>query len=334
VVFSPAKKINLLNLPTVLSGATTDVGSIDLPPGIYTQMALVLDANTSGTANTVRVTGTTADVPLETAASVAAGVRVPVDLNVQAGQSTKLVADFDACNAFQMRGTTYVLKPRARPLVNNANGIGGFVDKAALASNVVITVQKGGTIFATTAPNTSTGEFVLPRLPADNYDLVVQANGRATDVVGAVPVTASGVTNVSTAAAPLVLPTSAVSSIAGQVTYTAPNVAPADGTYIMASQSISADPALGNAVTTVTYRLQPVDLASGNYVLNNLPRNSVMFALYKPTLPLNFVAATTSGGIGRYRVETVATGYTNKTSTSANINVSTANATAINIALP
>jgi hypothetical protein len=334
LTFSPAKKINLLNPASVLSGSTTALGSVELPTGLYTQMALVLDTNAGGTANTVQLAGQTAEIPLETAATVASGIRVPVDLKVGDGQKADVLFDFNACDSIQMRGATYVFKPRPRPVPAVLNGIGGFVDKSTLASNVIITAQKGGTILATTVPNPGTGEFVLPRLPADNYDVVVQANGRATAVIGAVPVAATGFTSVATAAAPIPLLTSAVSTISGQVTYTAPAVAPDDGTWIMATQSISANPAIGNAATTVTNRVQPVDLATGNYTLTNLPRVSVQFALYKPALPLTLAPAATSGGNGRYRIEAWATGYINKTGTSANINISSGNATGVNIVMP
>jgi hypothetical protein len=327
-------KINLLNLSSVLSGATTALGDATLPIGIYTQMVVVFDANASGSANTVKLAGASAAVPLDTASALASGVRIPIDMKVEAGQSPSLVLDFDACASIQQRGTAYVLKPRPRSVPVALNGIQGFVDKAALGSNVVITAQQNGGIYATTVANPATGEFVLPRLPAGNYDVVVQGNGRATDVIGAVPVAASGFTSVATAAAPIPLATSLVSSIAGKVTYTAPAVAPNDGTWIMASQSISANTTVGNAVTTVTYRLQAVDLDTGAYLLTNLPRSSVQYALYKPTLPLTLAAATTSAGNGRYRIESAATGYGNKTGTSANINVSSANATGIDIVLP
>lgn len=307
---------------------------MELPTGLYTQMALVLDPNTGGGAHTVRLAGQPAELPLDTAAALANGVRVPLDMKVEDGKKLDLLFDLNACESIQMRGATYVLKPRPRPLPTVLNGVQGFIDKTALAGNVVITTQKGGTILATTVPNPATGEFVLPRLPADSYEVVAQANGRATAVIGAVPVAATGFTSVATASAPIPLVTSAVSTISGQVSYTAPAAAPEDGTWVMASQSISANAAVGNAAITVTNRLQAVDLATGGYVLTNLPRASVQFALYKPARPLTLAPAATSAGNGRYRIEALAPGYLNKTGTSANINVSGANATGVNIAMP
>ena len=328
--FTPAKKLNLLHGASTLGGTSTALGDVSLPTGAYTQMAVVFDA----AGGSVRPAGAANDVALETAAATASGVRVPLDLKVEDGKKIELPFEMNACDSIQPRGAGYVFKPRPRLPNLATSGIGGFVDATALGSKVVITAQKGGTILSTTVPHPSSGEYVLPRLAPDTYDVVFQANGRATAVIGAVPVAANAVTRVGTSSAPIPLASSAVATISGQVSYVAPNVAPLDGTWIMASQSISADPAVGNAATTVTNRLQPVDLGSGNYALTNLARASIQYALYKPSTVLTPLNATTSGGNGRYRIEALATGYVNKTGTSANINISSGDAPGVNISMP
>jgi hypothetical protein len=296
---------------------------------------LVLDANAGGTANTVKVTGATAEVPLETGSGLASdGFRMAADLKVEGSSKTGAVLDFDACNSIQRRGAAYVLKPRARFVPAALNGITGFIDKGALASDVVITAQQNGGIFATTVPNPVTGEFALPRLIEGKYEVVVQGRGRATAVIGAIPVVAGGMVSVSTAAAPIPLAASATSTIAGQVSYAASKVAPDSGTWVQASQIVSANTTVGNAATTVTYRFQPVDLSNGNYTLADLPRSSIKYALYKPALPLTPADALTSLGNGHYRVEAVATGYSNTTAAATtNVNASSANQAGINIQL-
>jgi len=327
---TPAKKINLLHPATLLSGSSTALGEVALPTGAYTQMAVVLDAAGAS----ARPLGASADVPLAIDAATAGGVRVPLDVKIEDGKKIALLFEMNACDSIQPRGAGYVLKPRPRLPSPAAGGIGGFVDPAALGSNVVITAQKGGTIVATAVPHPASGEFLLPRLAADSYDVVFQATGRATAVIGAAPVAADAITRVGSSAAPVRLAASATATISGQVSYAAPAVAPADGTWIMASQTISADPAVGNAATTVTNRLQAVDLASGNYALPNLARASIQYALYRPNGTLTPVNATTSGGNGRYRIEALATGYINKTGASANINISSGDAPGVNISMP
>ena len=337
-----AKKINLLNLATVLGGATTDLGAVSLPVGNYTQMRLVLDANTSGTANTVKLAGASAELALETGTALTAGYKMPIDLTVASGGTASAVLDFDACGSIQTRGTTYVLKPRARIIPAALNGISGFISTAMLSSKVVITAQQNGGIVTTTSPNSTTGEFLLPRLPAGNYDVVINADAKASAVIGAVPVAATGATAVSTAAAPITLATSAVSAITGKIIYTLPAVAPDDGTWASASQIIAANTTVGNVATTITYRFQPADVSSGAYAFNNLPRASVQFALYKSTLPLTLAAATTSLTTGHYLVQAIASGFSNKVTTVAvgtgaasnNVNVATANATLADIPMP
>ncbi|MEO7495940.1 MAG: DUF4382 domain-containing protein [Massilia sp.] len=328
VTFSPAKKINLLNLASVLSGATTDLGDVSLPVGIYTQMRLVLDGNTSGTANTYKVTGGTTELPLETAVSLTNGFKMPVDLKIEDGKKASLVFDFDACNSIQNRGTVRVLKPRARALAATTGNIGGFIDKAILTSKVVVTAQQNGAIFATTIPNPTTGEFVLPRLPVGNFDVVATGNGRVAAVVGTVPVAAAATTAVSTATSTITMATSNAGVLSGRVIYTAPAVAPDDGTWIMAQQTVTANTSTtpGNPAVIVTYRFQPVDLATGAYTTDQLPVGALSFAPYKATLPLVFTAAASTPGTGKFLVNAVATGFSNKLTTTTPVTV-TGNAT-------
>jgi hypothetical protein len=315
--FAPAKKLNLLNLASVLSGVTTSLGEQSVPTGIYTQMRLVLD--TAAGANTIKATGASAAAPLVTAATLGSdGLKMPIDLRIDANQKGSVVFDFDACNSVQPSASTWLLRPMARVVPTALNGISGYIDKAALSSGVVVTAQQGGIVFTSTAPNPTTGEFMLPRLAAGRYDVVITAKGRATTVLGQVPVDAASTVAVSTVAAPVVLATSATSTISGRVNYATGKTAPDTGTWVAASQSINANSTLGNPTTVVTTRIQPVDQATGNYTLNDLPRVAVGYALYKPALPLVQANATTVPAAGRYKVEGVATGYSRVTTFGTN----------------
>lgn len=321
LTFSPAKKVNLLNLASVLGGATTSFGDLGLPAGIYTQMRIVIETPVAANIapNTIRLKGATSTVTLETPASLASeGVKMPIDLKIDEGKKADVVFDFDACNAIQPRAAAYVLRPVSRVVPTALNGIAGYVDKASLASDVVITAQQGGISAATTVPNPTTGEFMLPRLPAGNWDVVITAKGRTTAVIGQVPVTASTTVAVSTVTAPVTLTTSTTSKISGQVGYVAGKVAPDSGTWVAASQSFVANATTGVPATTVTYRFQPVDQATGNYTLTDLPRSSLRYALYKPALPLTLANITTVPAAGRYKVEAVATGYSRVTTFGTN----------------
>ncbi|TWI65416.1 uncharacterized protein DUF4382 [Pseudoduganella lurida] len=331
LALAPAQRINLIDAATVPGGATTDLGEVSLPAGIYTQARLVLDAAGS----TVRVAGAAADTALTTDASLGSdGIRVPVDVKVDSAGKATLVVDFNGCGSIQRRGSAYVLKPRAAAVQPTLNGIAGFIDKAALASGIVITAQQNGGIFATAVPHPTTGEFLLPRLPANKYDVVIQGRGRATAVIGAVPVEAAAIVAIATAAAPIAPATSATATVSGQVSYAAGKAAPDSGTWVQAAQTIAASINVGNLATPVTYRLQPVDLASGAYTLPDLPRASIQYALYKPALPLALANATTSLGNGRYRIDAVAAGYSNTASTaSTSVDINATSPAGINIVL-
>ncbi|MBD8531075.1 MULTISPECIES: DUF4382 domain-containing protein [unclassified Massilia] len=347
-----AKKLNLLNAAGVLSGATTSLGDVTLPAGIYTQMRLVIETPVAATPspNTVRVKGQStiagpgAPGSLETPASLASeGVKMPIDLTIEEGKQASVVFDFDACNSIQPRGDKYLLRPVARVVPAALNGVSGYIDKAALASDVVITAQQGGISAITTVPNPTTGEFLLPRLPAGNYDVVITGKGRATSVIGQVPVAANTTVAVSTVAAPIVLPTSTTSTISGQIGYAAGKAAPESGTWVAASQSIAANASTGIPASTFAHRFQPVDQATGNYTLTDLPRASLRYALYKPALPLTLANITTVPAAGRYKVEAVATGYSRVTTfgtnssgvptatATADVNASTGNVANVNI---
>lgn len=347
VTFSPSRKVNLQSAATVLGGATMSFGDLTLPTGLYTQMRLVIETPVTANLapNTIKLKGATTTVTLETPASLATdGVRMPIDLKIEDGKKVDVVFDFDACNAIQPRSANYLLRPISRVVPAALNGITGFIDKTALASDVVITAQQGGINATATAPNPATGEFMLPRLPAGSYDVVVTAKGRATSVIGQVPVTAGTTVAVSTVAAPIALATSTTSKIAGQIGYVAGKVAPDSGTWVAASQSIAANAAAGAPASTFGVRFQPVDQATGNYTLLDLPRASLRYALYKPALPLVLANVTTVPVAGHYKVEAVATGYsrvstfgTNATTgvpvatATADINVLTADAANVNI---
>ena len=319
ITLNPARKINLLNLS---NGVLDTLGQADLPAGHYSQLRLVLDANTgTGLANSVVPTGGT-EQTLTTPSAVQSGIKLVNEFDVAAGQKVDLVLDFDACKSVVTQGKgKYLLKPVVKVVPVAAVGISGVVATSLLGSHVVVSAQQNGTIVASTVPNATTGEFFLSHLATGNYDVVVTADGHAADVIGAVPV-ASGSTVVSTAAAPLDLPVSATNSIAGTVTL------PANATeaaYVSAKQTFAAGP-------TVTLKYAGADISTGAYTIANLPVTAPQYAVYSATLPLTFApAATVLPGVGKYRVEASGTGYT--TGVINTVDISTANATAVNFTL-
>jgi hypothetical protein len=322
IVLSPAKKINLLNLT---NGVLESLGQTSLPAGHYSQMRLILDANTgTGFANSVVPTGGV-ETTLGTPSAVQSGIKMVNGFDVAAGQTTSVVLDFDACKSIVTQGKgRYALKPVVKvvPATSAGTGITGYVATSLLAAHVSVSAQQNGVIVGATVPDPATGAFSLTHLAAGNYDVVITADNSAAGVIGAVPVTATGSTALSTATAPLTLATSGTGSIGGTVTL------PANATeaaYVAAKQTFAAGP-------TVTIKYAGADITTGAYTIANLPLAAPQYASYSATLPLTFAPATTVvPGVAKYRVEASGTGYAAKAIDL--VDIATANATKVDFTL-
>jgi hypothetical protein len=313
ITLNPAKKINLLNLT---NGLLESLGQTALPAGHYSQMRLVLDANTgTGMANSVVPTGG-AETTLSTPSAVQSGIKLVNGFDVTAGQTTSVVLDVDACKSVVTQGKgRYLLKPVVKVVPSTATGITGYVATSLLGSHVSVSAQQNGAIVGATVPDPATGAFSLTHLAAGSYDVVITADSSAAGVIGAVPVAASGTTTLSTASAPLTLAASTTGSIGGTVTL------PANATeaaYVAAKQSFAAGP-------IVTIKYAGADIATGAYTIANLPLAAPQYAAYSTTLPLVLTtSATVLPGAGKYRVDASGTGYAAKTIDLVDISVANA----------
>ena len=320
ITLNPAKKINLL---TLTNGTLETLGQTTLPAGHYSQLRLVLDANTGGgLANSVVPTGGS-EQSLSTPSAVQSGIKLVNEFDVAAGQHVDLVLDFDACKSVVTQGKgKYLLKPVVKVVPTALAGIDGFVATTLLGSHVVVSAQQNGNIVASTVPNPTTGEFFLSHLPVGNYDVVITADNSAADVISGVPVAASGSTILSTSVAPLTLVAANTGSIGGTVTLPA---GATEAAYVAAKQTIAAGP-------TVTVRYAGADLSTGAYTIANLPLAAPQYAVYSSTLPLKLAANTSLlPGVGKYRVEASGTGYTTKAVDP--VDISLTNATKVDFTL-
>lgn len=305
ITLSPVRKINLLNLT---NGALEDLGETPLAAGHYTQLRLVLVPNTTGSplANSVVLSGTTAEIALETPSAVQSGIKLVNQFDVAAGQRVDLVLDFDAAKSVVKTGASvkYILKPVIKVIPTVLNGINGFVETSSLASNVRVSAQQNGTVIGSTVPNAVTGEFFLARLPVGTYDVVLAADGRTTKVIAAVPVaTSTSITIVGTQLAPITLPVSTTtpttSNISGTVTLTPSSTD--EVAYVAAKQTF------GTPSVTVTVKSQAADLVSGAYTLA-LPFDAPLLGQYGTgSLPITFSAQ--SSAAGKYSIAASVIGY-------------------------
>ncbi len=300
ITLNPARKINLLDLT---NGVLEDLGQTSLSAGHYTQLRLVLVAN-SGTnlANSVVLSSDPAatEIALDTPSAVQSGIKLINEFDVASGQRVDLVLDFDALKSVVARGNgTFLLKPVIKVVPTQLNGIDGFVDTAILGDDVLVSAQASGNVICSTTPNPQTGEFFLSRLAPGDYDVVITANGRATVVITGVPVASTvSTTIVSTSTARLTLPTSATKNVSGTVTLN-----PASTTevaYVAAKQTFGSGP-------TVTVATKAADPSSGGSYVLTLPVAAPRLGQYGTTLPIALTAQDAVAG--QYLLEASAEGY-------------------------
>lgn len=325
LTLSPARKLDLLNLT---NGVLEELGQVALPPGRYTQMRLVLEANTNTrAANSVVPSASKSEVALDTPSAVQSGIKLTGNFDVASGQMADVVLDFDACKSVVKKGNgAYALKPVVSVIPTILNGIKGVIDPASLGTGTMITAQQNGVIIRSTVPVASSGEFYLARMEPGNYDVVLTSDDRATAVIAAVPVaSATSTVAVSTAAAPIKLTTAAspAGAISGTVTLTPPSTT--ETGYVSAKQSFANGP-------TVTIKYQGADVSTGAYSLTQLPTVPPLFGRYDVALPLTLSAQTNAlPGTGKYTLDAGANGYV--TQTNALVEISSTNRTGVNFDL-
>lgn len=323
IVLASPKRVDLLSLQ---NGALTELGQTALPAGTYQQLRLVLEPNTAANplANSIQPTGGS-EIALETPSAMQSGLKLNVNLQVAANQIADFAIDFEACKSVVKAGNSgrYILKPvlSVIPLIGDAGQrIVGFVDNALANGGATVSAQANGQIVRAT-PTDATGKFVLYPVPAGNYELVVNASGRANVVVTGVPVTTTAFTNVGSDTVRLVPPVaaSAPATVSGVVTV---NGATANtGASVRALQTLSGGPTLemGFAAASAT---------DGSYSLT-LPLDApARWAYQANATSISFTSVAADAG--KYKFEANAPGLAPKLSAEQTL---TGNST-LNISLP
>lgn len=300
----PAQRIDLL---TLTNGVLQELGSLPLPVGTYQQVRLLLadnPANPSSAnplANALVLSGSTNEVPLSTPSAQQSGFKLKAFFEVQNGQVSDMVLDFDACRSIVRAGASglYNLKPVVAVIPRLGTAIEGYVDPS-IAAHVVVSTRHPDNHLRATLPNPTTGKFTLAYLPENtNYTVVVAGQNLITAAITNVPVSlATGVTALNTAQTAILPAASAMASVAGVVTHTA-NALLTDA-VVSASQTLSTGQVLAVATTGV-------DVVNADFSLS-LPLAAAVKATYVPGADLSF---STDGMVaGRYNLNGTATDYT------------------------
>ncbi|MEO0002505.1 MAG: hypothetical protein RLZZ22_197 [Pseudomonadota bacterium] len=275
------QRIDLLELR---NGLLQELGQTALPAGRYTQMRLMLSPNSASTpyANAVTPTGG-APAALTTPSAQQSGLKLNVDIAIEAGRMADFVLDFDACKSVVTAGNSgkFNLKPVISVLPRFIDGmaVDGYVANSSPYTSV--SLQLDGVVVRSTVPDPiRQGYFALPYLPGSgsNYDLVIADPGRGTRVVSAVPVTPTAITHINAASQPIALSSSSAQSLVASAT--AGN-ASADAT-ISVHQVIG----IGREIELASRAVDSVD-GSASFTLATDP---VQIATYVPALaPLSWL---------------------------------------------
>jgi hypothetical protein len=297
VVLSPARRVDLLKLT---NGLLEPLGQTQLPAGKYTQMRLVLAPNTGSNppfANSVVPTGSS-ETALTTPSGQQSGIKLNVDIDIAADTVADFALDFDACKSVVKRGNSgqYNLKPVIAVIPVISAGVVGFVDPA-IAATANVSLQSTGApplpvVVKATLPDQD-GRFVLFPVRVGTYDLVITANGRATAVMTGVPVTASGLTNINSAALPIAPPLATLLTVNGTLT-------PATAT-VRALQTYTGGP-------TVEVAWAPVDATNGAFTFA-LPIEAPLKTAFVANAT-SLVFAADAAAAGQYTLEASSNGAT------------------------
>jgi Domain of unknown function (DUF4382) len=286
-----------IDLTSLVNGTLQELGQAALPAGHYTQLRLVLVANSplDPLNNSVIPSGGT-ETPLKTPSGVQSGLKLIHPFDVPPDTLVDVVLDFDACHSIVKKGNGgYGLKPviSVIPMVIGGQ-IAGFVELPL--SNPMVYAEQAGKVVKTTIPDAN-GYFILKPLPqsstAGDYDVVITADDAATVMIESVPVMAQSTTMVSTDTEPIGLIGSDTHTVSGTIV---PSSAEAT---IRAIQTFSSGPTMEVRSTS----------AMGSYSLT-LPIGAPSLGTYGP-LPITFAADGAIAGV--YQLAASAEGFSTQT---------------------
>ena len=325
---SKPKRVDLL---TLTNGVLETLGRATLPVGHYSQLRLVLSPNhpnDNPPTNSVVLTGSTTEIPLDTPSGTQSGLKLNVGFDVAENQTTDVVLDFDASKSVVKRGGTgaFNLKPviRAVPIVSSTGmRVEGYVPAALGGPSSRVSLQANGVSIVAT-PADSLGKFVLYPVPEGTYDLVIASPTFATATITGVPVSNTAVTTIGASGSPIQIlpawPTSGMGTASGSV------VAPGNSidAIVAAIQQYSEQPPQQPVLPAgprIVVAACMVDGSNGNFALL-LPDAAPFLASYAiGALTFNeytadagrYTLAATSGGVTQPRDITVTDGATTTT---------------------
>lgn len=304
VVLAQPIRADLLELT---NGTLLPLGQTELPAGTYTQMRLVLSANSASNplANAIQPEGGEL-VALTTPSGQQSGLKANVNLSVPEGEVADFAIDFDACKSFVKAGNSgqYLIKPvlSVIPILTEAGQrIVGFVDAALANGATAVSAQASGVPVRSTPPD-ATGRFTLYPVPVGTYDLVVTATGRVNAVMTGVPVSADTTTVIGSTALRITPPASAASQVAsGTVTV--------NGSLANTDASVRALQTFAD-LTKAEVGYSAADATTGAYAMT-LPTGAPVKVAYAASAP-SFAFAPDASAAAKYTLAASAPTFAEK----------------------
>jgi len=165
--FTVAEPDSMFDLLLLRNGVFTNLGSITVPAGHYTQVRLLLASGSYVVANGQRH-------DLTVPSGLQTGLKLIGGFDVPDGGLVDIGVDFDAARSIHVTGNgRYMLKPTARvQVMSTAGSITGSVSPADPASSVF--AMAGPDTVASTMTGAG-GAFTLAMLAAGSYDVHIDA---------------------------------------------------------------------------------------------------------------------------------------------------------------
>ena len=302
VVLATPQRIDLL---TLTNGTLMPLGQTTLPAGSYTQMRLVLAANSAANplANAVKPTGGI-ETPLTTPSGQQSGLKMNINIAIAPDTVADFAIDFDGCKSFVKAGNSgqIHLKPVLSVIPIVSTRIVGFVDASLAVPGTTVSAQVAGVPVRATPPD-ATGRFELFPVPTGTYDLVLSATGRVNAVMTGVPVTAAGATTIGSTTARINTPLSASSFAASGTVSVNASVANTNAS-VSATQALSGGP-------TIEVGHANADVVTGAYSMS-LPAGTPVKTAYVAGAT-SFSFAGNALDAGKYKLHASAPSFADKT---------------------
>ncbi len=178
------------NLLELVNGVFATLGEVDLEPGIYTQIRIMLESAS------LVIDGESQDLFIPSGDRT--GIKLVDSFTVDPAVITELTVDFDVARSLHEAppgSGNYILRPTIRLVQKSLSGsISGTVTPAGIGSVIYALEPFTRDTITTTLPDSVSGAYVLQALLEGTYDIRAAAEGYQDSTVTGVMVTAGTVT--------------------------------------------------------------------------------------------------------------------------------------------